>query len=48
MVRVQPAASAAEPCFLQEEDADTELTPKQVVAKLDRYIVGQVAGPVFC
>lgn len=30
--------------LLQEEDIDTELTPKQVVAKLDRYIVGQVAG----
>lgn len=27
---------------VQDEDFDTELTPKQVVAKLDRYIVGQV------
>ena len=48
MVRVQAGASAAEACVLQEEDADTELTPKQVVAKLDRYIVGQVAGLLFC
>ena len=40
----QPRAAEALLCHLQEEDIDTELTPKQVVAKLDRYIVGQVAG----
>ena len=29
-------------CAQQEDDYDTELTPKQVVDRLDRYIVGQV------
>lgn len=27
---------------IQEDQYDTELTPKQVVDRLDRYIVGQV------
>lgn len=30
------------PTSLQEDDLDTDLTPKQVVDRLDRYIVGQV------
>ena len=33
---------------MQEDEIDMDLTPKQVVDRLDRYIVGQVKLPQSC